>query len=1024
MKFSHKRLTFRIGLSTLVILTVLAISASSLWNVHRLSSRVAMETAKQLFGEISEKVSERIDLGFTSVRVLADSAASVPSLAAEPVGDGLNHSGLHFLFSTLDHHPATVSVYLGYQSGAFLQVVAPRANPFVLKGYGAPPRTKYAVRAISRDSSGKLRQHWTYLDEQRRVIDARSEDDPGYDPRRRPWYTQSLGSDKSRFTEPYIFDILKVPGFTCSRKLMDHEAVFGLDFTMSSISDYLEKQRISAHGGLFIFDKNLNLIAHPHEDVVEKNVPGPESSAKTSFLPMSDSSDPNVKAMSRYLAQAGKGFPEGIFRISASGQVYLAKITGMSPQAEFSESLGIIAPFGDFTDHIRQMQIQNTLLSLAVLIVAIPLALWASARMSKSLTLLSRATQKVQQFDFSPTEPIDSVIKEINSLVTSFDLMKKEIRQRTDALIDTQGKLEILVERGISLSAERDVSRLLEMIFLAAKVLSQADGGILYLREKDERGDRLQVKIVRNDARGVNLGGDSGQPVPEYYLPVHDPEDQAGHGHIAIKTLFTEKTILIDNISDSEDQQLLEACMDNVELTCRAESILSTPLRTRQGEVIGVLLLMDARDPEAGTVGPFQGEFVRFVEALAAQAAVALDNNNLLIAQQNLMDSLIELIAGAIDAKSPYTGGHCQRVPVIASLLAKAAHESREEPFKDFGFQTDEKWKEFRTAAWLHDCGKVTTPEYVVDKATKLETLYNRIHEIRTRFEVLWRDAEIEYWQKKAEGLEDEARLEKRLQEAREKIKNDFAFVAECNIGGEFMSEDRVDRLAQIGRQTWQRNLDDRWGMSNDEISRRKKTPSGDPPVREFLLADKPEHIITRKSGLSHDPDEYGFKMDIPEHQYNLGELYNLGIRKGTLTAEERFIINEHIIQSTIMLENLPFPRHMEQVPEIALAHHETMIGTGYPRRLTREDMSIPARIMAIADIFEALTASDRPYKKAKTLSESLKIMSFMRNDRHIDAELFHLFLKSGAWLTYAREYLDPSQIDEIDVEKLLARTS
>jgi hypothetical protein len=248
--------------------------------------------------------------------------------------------------------------------------------------------------------------------------------------------------------------------------------------------------------------------------------------------------------------------------------------------------------------------------------------------------------------------------------------------------------------------------------------------------------------------------------------------------------------------------------------------------------------------------------------------------------------------------------------------------------------------------------------------------------------------------------------------------------VAQCNIGGEFMADDKIARLQEIAQRTWVRHLDDRLGLSQAEAARISAEPAPALPARENLLADKPFHVIPRNAQDPFDGNPYGFKMDIPKQLYNHGELYNLAIRKGTLTDEERFKINEHIIQTIIMLNKLPFPGYLENVPEFAGAHHETMIGTGYPRRLNKEEMSIPARIMAIADIFEALTATDRPYKKAKTLSEALRIMGFMRDDQHIDAELFDLFLTSGVYLTYADKFLDPGQVDRVDIQDYLRSTS
>jgi HD-GYP domain-containing protein (c-di-GMP phosphodiesterase class II) len=376
------------------------------------------------------------------------------------------------------------------------------------------------------------------------------------------------------------------------------------------------------------------------------------------------------------------------------------------------------------------------------------------------------------------------------------------------------------------------------------------------------------------------------------------------------------------------------------------------------------------------------------------------------------------VVAGAIDAKSPYTHGHCQRVPEIARMLAEAAHESDDGSLADFRLSEDE-WYELHIASWLHDCGKVTTPEYVVDKATRLETIYNRIHEIRTRFELLWRDAEIEHLRALAEKPEDRNRLETLLEDRFAQIRDDYAFVAECNSGETIMDEDRIARLRTIGAQTWKRHLDDRIGLSSDELERKQRRPAPELPVLEPLLADKIEHLIER-DGSPFGDNRHGFEMAVPEQLYNLGELHNLSVPRGTLTEEERFKINEHIVQTIEMLGRLPFPRELRRVPEWAGNHHEKLDGTGYPRRLSAERLSVPERIMAIADVFEALTAADRPYKAPKTLSQSLRIMAFFRDDGHICPELFELFLRSGTYLSYAEQYLEPEQIDEVDLGQFL----
>ena len=574
-----------------------------------------------------------------------------------------------------------------------------------------------------------------------------------------------------------------------------------------------------------------------------------------------------------------------------------------------------------------------------------------------------------------------------------------------------------LIDIGIALSAEQDINRLMERILLEAKDLTNADGGTLYVRTEQ---DGLKFEIMRTDSLNIAMGGTTGKGITFPPLRMHDPETgEPNLKNVASHAALTGKTINIADAYESEEFDFSGTKKFDEGTGYRSKSFLTVPLQNSQGDVIAVLQLLNAQDRDSGDIIPFSGEIQPLIQALASQAAVALDNQQLLDGQRKLLESFIELIAAAIDAKSAYTGGHCQRVPELTKMLAEAACESTDEPFKDFDLN-EEQWYELHIAGWLHDCGKVTTPEYVVDKATKLETIYDRIHEVRTRFEVVKRDAVIEYLKAVLDGGEPET-LREKLEERLAQLDDDFEFVAECNRGGEFMAPEKIERLNEIAKITWTRTFDDRIGLSFDELKRMNRTPAPELPVEENLLADRESHIIYREErSTSGDDDAYGFKLDVPEHLYNLGEIYNLSIRRGTLTAEERFKINDHIVQTIIMLGQLPFPKHLRRVPEFAGGHHEKMDGTGYPKKLNRGDMTLPARIMAIADIFEALTAADRPYKPPKTLSESIRIMSFMKKDAHIDDEIFALFLRAGVYKEYAERFLRPEQIDEVDVDQYL----
>ena len=575
-----------------------------------------------------------------------------------------------------------------------------------------------------------------------------------------------------------------------------------------------------------------------------------------------------------------------------------------------------------------------------------------------------------------------------------------------------------LIDLGIALSAERNHNRLMELILKGAKELTNADGGTLYLHESDAR--KLTFEIVLNDTLKIALGGTTGNPIAFPPLSLYDAEGHPNHKNVSTAAVLTGGTVIVDDAYGPGDFDFSGTKAFDAKTGYCSKSFLTVPLKNHESDVVGVLQLINARADD-GSVVPFPAETVGLVEALASQAAVALDNQMLLAAQKRLFTAFIEVIANAIDAKSPYTGGHCRRVPALTNMLTRAATEATHGIFADFDL-TEDEWYELEVAGGLHDCSKVTTPEYVVDKATKLETIYNRLHEVRTRFEVVKRDVEIEYLKAvMAGGSEEELRAARDARLAQ--LDDDYAFVAECNVGGEFMAPEKVDRLKQIAQVTWMRTLDDTIGLSWEEGQRMPEVPE-QLPVLENLLADKPQHIVKHDKPPIPEDNQWGFKLKTPAQKFNLGEVNNLSIGRGTLTNEDRYHINDHIVQTIIMLEALPFPKNLRRVPEWAGGHHEKMDGTGYPKGLTKDQMSVPARIMAIADIFEALTARDRPYKKAKKLSEAVKIMSFMKKDAHIDPELFELFLTSGVYKQYAEAFLLPEQIDEVDIAQYLPKAA
>jgi len=525
-------------------------------------------------------------------------------------------------------------------------------------------------------------------------------------------------------------------------------------------------------------------------------------------------------------------------------------------------------------------------------------------------------------------------------------------------------KLEYLNAIGIALSQERDINKLLETILIAAKNLTHADGGTLY-RLVD---GKLQFEIVRTDSLSIAMGGSSGNAVPFYPIPLHGPDGKPNYTMIAAYAALTHKTVNVGDAYTEEGFDFSGTRNFDKRTGYRSTSFLTVPMKNHDGDIIGVLQLLNATDPAAGVV-PFSEEDQRLAESLASQAAIALTNRLLIQQLEVLFESLIELVNTAIDQKSPYTGGHCKRVPTLTMMLAEAAHAASQGPLADFRMSEKDRY-ELKIAGLLHDCGKITTPVHVVDKATKLQTIFDRIELVSTRFEVLKRDAEVEMLRARLDALEhhDEAsarRAEEAYAAKMRTYNDDREFLRRTNIGSERMRPEDQARVSQIAR----------YVMKNERGEQ----------VR-FLSKDEED---------------------------------NLNIAYGTLSGPEREIINYHIVATIKMLEALPWPRHLLNVPEYAGGHHERMDGKGYPRGLTREQMSVQARVMGIADIFEALTAKDRPYKPGKTLSESLAILGKMKQGGHIDPDLFDIFVRERVYMRYAKEFLDPEQIDEVDDSRI-----
>lgn len=526
---------------------------------------------------------------------------------------------------------------------------------------------------------------------------------------------------------------------------------------------------------------------------------------------------------------------------------------------------------------------------------------------------------------------------------------------------DLFSRLEQLNEIGAALSKVRDIDRLLEHILIAAKTITHADGGTLY--RVIEGGKALRFEIIRTDSLNIAMGGTTGNPINFPNIRLYDDAGKRNDAMVAAYAAIHDKTVNINDAYAAEGFDFSGTRTFDQRTGYRSTSFLTVPMKNHEDEIIGVLQLINAKNPMTDEVVPFAAADQSLAESLASQAAIALTNRLLITQLEELFESFINLINLAIDEKSPYTGGHCQRVPALTMMLAEAVNQTTSGPLASFSM-TDKDRYELKIAGLLHDCGKVTTPVHVVDKATKLHTLYDKIGLVDTRFEVLKRDAKIAALEAQLAlrepcNADAEAKIAAALAEQVNALNDERKFLRACNVGGEAMKEPDQQRVRDIGR-------NQRW--------------------------------------INADGNEVNFLSD--------DEIENLTIRAGTLTQAEREIINHHIVATIKMLEHLPWPTHLKNVPEYAGGHHERMDGKGYPKGLTREQMSLQARMMGIADIFEALTARDRPYKPGMKLSQAMGIMENFKKNGHIDPELFDVFVAQKVYLRYAEQFLDPAQID------------
>ncbi|WP_320007176.1 HD domain-containing phosphohydrolase [Maridesulfovibrio sp.] len=998
---------------------------------------LAKTAAEKTFRSISVNINERVRSLDNQSANLINLFSHFSELNEYPSGR-LDKRALSLITGCMNQTPA-LSISVGFKNGNLIEIVNLNSSINAKLALDASPKEDWAIIRIE-TKNGKRIKTTAYMDHQF-TVRRKKQEQTDYVPHERPWVTEALASGKIIRTSPYLFSNLKTSGFSYTKSMDNGNRIVALNMSLDGISYYLHQQHLPPSGLVSLFDQQGNLIAKANKPVLPATKPTDKkiylSREEHAFIakhPVIHVSGAPLVPFSLPSAKAEVGYSVDFLNLIA--RKFHLRIESVDNQ------------FPSFTDKridlIHSQLKKNTAPQLGLYTNAYrPLREGiAIKRNTPQPSTLSDLNGKIVAIEKNTPAAIYLEenypdIKQVNMKV--IDGIRAVALGKADAVIGKVAELRYLAntnfigfiqlginiptpEQGLHFVVRPDIPQLSGIINKAMAAVSQEEKE--WLNAKWFGNQNIDENLVTG-RKALNILKLAANETRHGKLQFLSIKDEQYLGYLArIKSdyggnVFLGMLIPLDIAMQPYMKKIRISLFFSIYLLLLlsplvwvGSSFLTKPIRALSQESKKVI---QRRYEKVRGIDSNITEIRDLSTSITSMAAAIGTHEKSL---QELLDSFIQIIASAIDFKSPYTGGHCARVPELSIMLAQAASASRQGRMADFSFDTQEQWQEFTTASWLHDCGKITSPEYVVDKATKLETIYNRIHEIRTRFEILLRDAEIEYLKDLLDGG-DENKLSRTLLMKKKEIQEDFAFVASCNIGGEEMEQSDLERIKSISRKTWIRHLDDRLGLSQQELKRYPNPPQALPCV-EKLLADKPEQVInTRPSAQPRNKSCAPLKE--PSFIYNLGEVYNLCIPRGTLTPEERDKINEHIVITIRMLETLPLPSHMINIPGYAGAHHETLDGKGYPRGLKGEEISIPSRIIAIADIFEALTASDRPYKKNKTLNESIKIMTEMVKAQRLDPDLFRLFLESGIYLRYAHRFLNSEQIDDVDVAKILA---
>lgn len=1050
MKYTSIRVTVLVNLLILTLLTAGALIGIQ----YYFSDRLVLSAAADKLSEISDTIQLQSNQLAEESDTLLNVLEEYETLSS-PVHHERRHPAMGVMIKSLTQHPHAYALYIAHQNGDFYEIINLKSDPVLYPKLSAPSQAHWAIITLSADDQHRTKR-FSFVDEKLQFLSSRLEE-TAYSPAERPWFKNAINAQAVHQTQPYLFAHLNAPGVTFSKQIKNTQTVIAIDFTTDFLTRNLVSKKPTADSEIFVFNDDAQILFHSdqvlsaspsfnqleritlsesEQAVVDQNkvwlVSNQLNWAPFDFQERGEAMGYSVDFLKLISAKTGLSFKflndytwEEI--MSAFGQGRLDLVHALYKNRQREQIGAFTQPYYPLNNFFITHQSTPDIRSFNVL-------------RGKTLALIKGWSMNEliqQQYPEIKVRLYDSIV----------DALKAVSNQEATATIDTDHtflhlktkfalhnlKLNYplpasskIRETALYIMVSKQQPLLLSVLNKAIASITEAERLILEqkwgltsqslkrdLALKNRVPDPVMALLEQQRFGEVIKIKVDGKTYLAAYQPLMNGRD-VSHTANKLAIMIPRDTLLAP---------YYEIMIYSILLAFGVLMLMIPFTYFQSGQIVKPILQLmqmnrlieQQRYHEVRPVNTYVVELHKLSDSLISLSNSIQEYQK---SQSNLLDSIIKLIAEAIDAKSPYTGSHCKKVPELALMILEAANLDQKYAFKSFKITSKEELHAFEMAAWLHDCGKVTTPEYIMDKATKLETVYNRIHEIRTRFEVVWRDAEISYYQSLL-SKQDPVLAQQTLQARQQELQQQFEWIASINLGNEQIVEGLRSKLENIASTTWVRHFDNRLGLSEIELDRYSQQPT-DLPVVEKLLDDKPEHIIARTDFDCDDYQHYGFKTPVPEHLYQQGELYNLSIEKGTLNAEERFKIQEHVMMTIKMLSALPFPPQYANIPEYAGTHHETMIGTGYPRQLNKNDLSVPARIMIVADVFEALTASDRPYKHSHTLSQALHILSDMRDKQHIDSDVFELFLHSGVYLQYAHKHLKPQQMDPVNINDYL----